>query len=153
MKNNFLRIAVVILSFCLFPACASINRGLKESRPFQDRPFNAEAWRAGDAQTRGEMSQDLRWQRDERSGSSLSRKSRAQIAQLLGEPDRKTRGRCCGAGGTSDEEVWLYDLEVKDGDSKTKSAHFQIYFDDRGVDEWRVGTWDDNEPDYFPRVG
>jgi len=156
MKSIFTKIAVVTLAFCLLTSCnLTHNVFIKPSRPFQDRPFDAEAWRAGDAQTRGEMSKDLRSTRNASGGSIISRKTRRQIVELLGEPDRKTRGRCCGAGGTSEEEVWLYDLEVAEaGDSKTKPAHFQIYFHSSDVvDEWRIGEWDDREPDYFPRVG
>ncbi len=153
MKNNFLKIAVVLLPFCLFAACASVGGVFKKNRPFEPRSFDAAGWRAGDAQTRGEMSQDLQWKKDERNNYIFNRQSRRQILELLGEPDRKTRGRCCGAGGTSEEEVWLYDLEVPAG-TQLKPAHFQIYFHPSDiVDEWRVMPWDETNPDYFPRVG
>ena len=69
------------------------------NRPFEKRKFDAEAWRGGDAQTRGEMSEDLQFGRNESNDYYLSRKSHQEILELLGEPDRKTRGKCCGAGG------------------------------------------------------
>ena len=155
MNNNLIKILIGILFLCLSTSCGSIavKFGLKENRPFQERKFDAEAWRAGDAQTRGEMAKDLRAKLFEPNNYLLNRKSRKQILELLGEPDRKTRGRCCGAGGTSEEEVWLYNLEVME-DSNMKTEHFQIYFHPTDVvDEWRVEEWDDNKPDYFPRVG
>lgn len=149
MKNNFIKISFGILALCLFASCAALRGkiGLRENRPFQIKQFDAEQWRAADAQTRGEMSQDLR------NDSLLSRKSRRQILELLGEPDRKTRGRCCGAGGTFEEEVWLYDLEVMQG-SDLKTKHFQIYFHPSdATDDWRVAEWDASNPDYISRVG
>jgi hypothetical protein len=159
MKNNIIKVSIGILAVCLFAACASFrkaaqeNNPFREKRPFQERNFDARLWREGDAQTRGEMSKDLRWKTSTPQGYILDDKNRPQVLEILGEPDRKTRGRCCGAGGTFDEEVWLYNLEVKDG-SEIKSEHFQIYFDESGgVDEWRVAVWDDKNPDYFPRVG
>lgn len=148
MSNNLLRISIGILALCLLNACAAVN-----IRPWQEKKFDAAAWRTGDAQTRGEMAPDLRRLRYE-TEDSISRKSRRQILELLGEPDRKTRGRCCGAGGTSDEEVWLYNIEVKDGETRTKTQQLQLYFTSSdNVDEMRIAAWDDKNPDYFPRVG
>jgi hypothetical protein len=166
MKNNLRKISVGILAIGLFAACASfdrqvshgdqpadVNRSALEKRPFQEKKFDAAQWRAGDAQTRGEMSKDLHWRQSAPEGYLLDDKNRAQVLEILGEPDRKTRGRCCGAGGTSEEEVWLYKLETKAG-SEIKSEHLQLYFTDSGrVDEMRIAAWDDTKPDYFPRVG
>lgn len=151
MKNSLIKISVGVLILCFFISCDSI----REKRAFQERPFDSNLWRKGDAQTRGEMSRDLLWKKTETGNYVLDRKTRQEVAAMLGEPDRKTRGRCCGAGGTSDEEVWLYNLEVSDGtDLKTKTEHFQIYFNESGkIDEWRMMLWDDKNPDYFPRVG
>src|SRR5215208_2160470 len=112
MKNNLIKISFGILAVCLFTACASVrkaareNNPVKEKRPFQEREFNAAAWRKGDSQTRGEMTKDLRWKKSDPQNYILDDKNRRQVLEILGEPDRKTRGRCCGAGGTFDEEVW-----------------------------------------------
>jgi len=151
MKNNLIKISVGILLLCCFISCDSV----REKRVFQERKFDSDLWRKGDAQTRGEMSEDLRWKKTESGRYVLDDKTRTEVLALLGEPDRKTRGKCCGAGGTSDEEVWLYNLEMSDGiDSKTKTEHFQIYFTESGkVDALRMDLWDDKNPDYYPRVG
>src|SRR5215510_7183467 len=116
MKKNFIKISFCVFVLCCFTACASINKfisGLNKpnqgSRPFQERKFDSKLWREGDAQTRGEMSKDLQWNRSESGDYPLENKTREQVLAILGEPDRKTRGRCCGAGGTFEEEVWLYD--------------------------------------------
>jgi hypothetical protein len=155
MKNNFIKISIGILAFSLFASCALINKQMfREKRPFQERNFDAKLWREGDPQTRGEMSKDLRWKKTESGRYLLDDKNQQEILAILGEPDRKTRGRCCGAGGTFDEEVWLYNIDVKTGDSTITEEHFQIYFTESGkVDEWRIALWDDKKPDYFPRVG
>ncbi|GEM_PF-2474735 len=157
MKNGLIKISIGILALCLFAACGSLkSQFFKEKRPFREREFNAEKWRSGDAQTRGEMSKDLRWKKDEKNNYFFDRKSRRQVLEILGEPDRKTRGLCCGGGrgaGTSEEEVWLYNLEVETG-STMNIEHFQIYFHESGVvDAWRVAEWDDDNPNYIPRVG
>jgi hypothetical protein len=148
MNKYLFKISLGILALCLLSACGSVN-----IRPWQEKKFDAALWRNGDAQTRGEMAEDLRRQ-SYGADFSLSRKSRQQIFELLGEPDRKTRGRCCGAGGTFEEEVWLYDLEVRDGENRTKTKQFQLYFTETDqVDEVRIALWDDKNPDYYPRVG
>ncbi len=156
MQKKLLKISFGILVLSLFVSCATVKNLLtQKSGPFQERSFDSKLWREGDAQTRGEMSKDLRWKKNTADGYLLDGKTQSEILTILGEPDRKTRGRCCGAGGTSDEEVWLYNIEIKDeDDSKTRIKHFQIYFQTGGkVDEWRISLWDDKNPDYFPRVG
>jgi len=155
MKNNLIKISVGILAFCLFASCALIKKQIfRGKRPFQERNFDAKLWREGDPQTRGEMSKDLRWKQSESRSYLLTGRTQQEILAMLGEPDRKTRGKCCGAGGTFDEEVWLYDIDVKIGDSSITEQHFQIYFTESGkIDAWRVAWWDDKNPDYFPRIG
>ena len=138
------------LILCFFISCDSV----REKRAFQERTFDSTLWRAGDAQTRGEMSRDLLWKKTESGNYVLDAKTRPEVLAILGEPDRKTRGKCCGAGGTSEDEVWLYTLEVADGKNKLTNEHFQIYFTESGkIDEWRMALWDDKNPDYYPRVG
>ena len=150
MKNNLIKMSVGVLILCFFISCDSV----RENRAFQERPFDSNLWRKGDAQIRGEMSGDLIWKRSESGNYVLNAKTRQEVLALLGEPDRKTRGKCCGAGGTSEDEVWLYKLEVADGSNKLINEHFQIYFTEGGkIDEWRIALWDDKNPDYYPRVG
>lgn len=142
--------SVGVVLLCCIISCDSI----REKRAFELKPFNSDLWRKGDAQIRGEMSRDLIWKRSESGNYVLDAKTRAEVLAILGEPDRKTRGKCCGAGGTTDDEVWLYALEVADGADKLKTEHFQIYFSENGkTDEWRIAPWDDKNPDYYPRVG
>jgi hypothetical protein len=155
MKYNLLRISGGILALSLFASCALVNKRIfRGTRPYQERSFDAKLWREGDPQTRGEMIMDLRWKKTESGDYVLHGKTQQEILAMLGEPDRKTRGKCCGAGGTFDEEVWLYDIDVKRGDSPVTEEHFQIYFSGSGkIDAWRVALWDDKNPDYYPRIG
>jgi hypothetical protein len=156
MQNKLIKISFGVLILGLFGSCAAVKNLIpKEKTPFQERKFDSKLWREGDAQTRGEMSDDLRWKKSQSNGYFLDSKTQSEILEILGEPDRKTRGKCCGAGGTSDEEVWLYNIEVKgSGNSKFNNEHFQLYFTPSGkLDEIRISLWDDNNPDYFPRVG
>ena len=156
MQNKLLRMSFGIWVLSLFVSCGTFKDLIPPNkRPFQERIFDSKLWREGDAQTRGKMSKDLRWKKYAAEGYLLDGKTQSEILTILGEPDRKTRGRCCGAGGTSDEEVWLYNIEVNDPDnSKTTIEHFQIYFQPGGkVDAWRISLWDDKNPDYFPRIG
>ena len=156
MKNNFIKISFGILVLSLFVSCTTVGKLIrKEKQPFQERSFDSKLWLEGDVQTRGEMAYDLHWKKSDPNAYFLKSKTQAEILTNLGEPDRKTRGRCCGAGGTFDEEVWLYNIEVKNMDnSKITIQQFQIYFNPGGkVDEWRISPWDDKNPDFFPRIG
>jgi hypothetical protein len=155
MKNNLLKISAGILAISLLTSCALFHKRIfRGTRPYQERSFDAKLWREGDPQTRGEMIMDLRWKKTESGDYLLRDKNQQEILAILGEPDRKTRGKCCGAGGTSEEEVWLYDIDVKQSDSSVTEEHFQIYFKEGGkIDAWRVALWDDKNPDYYPRVG
>lgn len=156
MHGKNLKFLFVILILSLTVSCFSVkNIFQKEKKPFQERNFDSAVWKDGDEQTRGEMSKDLQWRRTDSDGYLLRNKNQAEIIKLLGEPDRKTRGKCCGAGGTAEGEVWLYNLEVKVEDSpELKTTQFQIYFTTDGkVNETRINKWDDKNPDYFPRVG
>ena len=156
MQKRLTKIVLGVLILSLFFSCASVKKLIPQKKsPYQKRSFDSKLWREGDAQTRGEMSKDLYWKESESGNYLLRNKTQTEIVELLGEPDRKTRGRCCGAGGTWDEEVWLYNVDVKDFDSSDiKTEHFQIYFtESQKVDETRIAPWDDKNPDYYPRIG
>ena len=155
MHGKNLKFLFVVLILSLTVSCSSVKNILpKEKRPFQERNFDSAEWKKGNEQTRGEMSKDLHWRRSE-NDYVLSKKNQTEVVRILGEPDRKTRGKCCGAGGTAEGEVWLYNLEIKYEDSpELKTTQFQIYFTtDSKVNETRISKWDDKNPDYFPRVG
>ena len=154
MNNVLVKISVGFIALVLCASCSQLNKlSFKPKKPFEERSFDAKLWRDGDRQTRGEMITDLRWGKTGSNGY-LNGKSRQEILVMLGEPDRKTRGMCCGAGGTYEEEVWLYDIDFKNADSSITQKHFQIYFTESGkTDAWRVEKWDDKNPDYYPRVG
>ena len=155
MHGKNLKFLFVVLILSLTVSCSSVkNIFPKEKKPFQERNFDSAEWKKGNEQTRGEMSKDLHWRRSE-NDYVLSKKNQTEVVRILGEPDRKTRGKCCGAGGTAEGEVWLYNLEIKYEDSpELKTTQFQIYFTtDSKVNETRISKWDDKNPDYFPRVG
>jgi hypothetical protein len=156
MKNLTAKIALIVLITANLCACASITKNFpKENRPFEERSFDSKIWIEGDAQARGEMLKDLRWNEAKLQNVSLRGKTQREILLLLGEPDQKTRGKCCGVPRTGEVEVWLYNVETIDEFSKkTESRHFQIYFtEDAKVDEYRVAAWNEKNPDYLPRVG
>ncbi|MEP6901601.1 MAG: hypothetical protein ABJA66_07615 [Actinomycetota bacterium] len=156
MQSKLIKISFGVLIFSFLFSCASVKKLIpKEIRPYQEKKFDSKLWIDGDAQTRGEMAKDLLWKKSPSEGYFLSGKTETEILTILGEPSRKTRGKCCGAGGTSDDEVWLYNIEVEDSsNSKTEIKQFQLYFTPGGkVDETRIELWDDKNPDYFPRIG
>lgn len=156
--SKFFVFIVFIAAVCVVfsSSCATVDKLFpKPPRPFQARAFDSKLWRAGDAQTRGEMARDLEWNPNKLESYNLSQKNQSVVLNILGEPDRKTRGKCCGAGGTAEVEVWLYKIEIKEESrAESETKHFQIYFTEDGrVDTTRIAEWDDRNPDYFPRVG
>jgi hypothetical protein len=156
MPNKIVKFLPQVLILCLFVSCTTVkNLVPKKNRAFQERNFDSKLWIEGDAQTRGEMSEDLRWKKSVSDVSFIGSKTKPEILEVLGEPDRKTRGKCCGVGGTFEEEVWLYNLEVKDPDGSMLTVkQFQFYFTESGKpDEIRISLWDDKNPDYYPRIG
>jgi hypothetical protein len=156
MKKLTVKIALIALISANLCACASIIKNFpKANRPFQEKSFDSKIWIAGDAQTRGEMLKDLQWNNAKPKNISLRDKTQAEILSLLGEPDKKASGKCCGIPRTREVEVWLYNVETQNEFSKkTESEHFQIYFTEDGkVDEFRTAVWDAKYPDYLPRIG
>jgi len=151
---KFLLFIVLSINLC---ACVSVREFLpKEKRAFQERSFDSKLWLAGDEQTRGEMAKDLQWKKIEPNGGYFLRnKTQSEIVELLGEPDEKSRGKCCQVSYAPEVEVWLYEIEVKEEFSnEKKTKHFQIYFSPDGkVEETRIAEWDERNPDYIPRMG
>jgi len=76
----------------------------------RDRPFAREAWLQADLRTRGTMVDDLIQRR------LLEGKTRAQVEELLGAPDRASELKVeydVDIGHTFVSGPWLYDLRVK----------------------------------------
>ena len=128
-------------------SCSSItNLFPKEPRPFEKRPFNADQWKSGDYQTRGEMVQDLR--RTIYNPQKDWKKSADEVRQILGKPDVVTQAECCYTRrGVSPPpvEVWLYYVEIEENydyprspgepERKILPQAFKLYFseDNSGV--------------------
>jgi hypothetical protein len=87
----------------------------KPWRHYEQKPFDAQQWRDGDAITRGTMIVDLFKKR------TVSGKSRDGVVELLGEPDKKT--------SSEGSEVWLYRIEVT---GETPRRYFPVSFDKEG---------------------
>src|SRR6266508_805569 len=89
---NSLVALVLILS-------AGLACGLRKPwRDYKPRPFDSQEWRKGDRITRGTMYFDLFEKR------TLNGKSKDEVLQLLGEPDKKT--------SSEGLEVWLYRIDI-----------------------------------------
>jgi hypothetical protein len=94
--TNLASLAIAASLFlCAGLACSGIRKPWKS---YTKQPFNSEKWRKGDRVDRGTMYFDLFEKR------TLSGKSKEEVEQLLGEPDKKAlvEGR----------EVWLYRIDV-----------------------------------------
>jgi len=159
MNNKLtVKIVLIILVAANLFGCASIAKNFPKDvkdRPFQERDFDSTLWIEGDARTRGEMLKDLQWNPVKPDKLSLRGRNQVEILKILGEPDTKTSGKCCGVPRTREVEVWLYGVETKyESSTEIKKSHFQIYFTEDGkVDEFRTAEWNEKNPDYFPRVG
>jgi hypothetical protein len=87
-------------------------------KPWKDytpKPFDSEKWRNGNRTDRGTMYFDLFEKR------TLNGKSREQVVQLLGEPDKKV--------SVEGREVWLYRLDVV---GEWTSPCFPVSFEPNG---------------------
>jgi hypothetical protein len=148
----------------LTTSCTSITQLFpKQPRPFQERKFDSAEWKNGDYQTRGEMTN-----RNSADTNLIDRiykiegnNTQAQILELLGKPDEKTRAACCYAGraGKSGEtDLWLYYIEVSEAtnvadktDKPLVKKALKIYFDGNRVQP-NVGKRD-GDHSYFPAIG
>ncbi len=70
----------------------------KPWRDYTKKPFDSQQWKAGDRITRGTMYFDLFEKR------TLTGKSKDEVEELLGEPDKKV--------STEGREVWLYRVDI-----------------------------------------
>lgn len=128
----------------------------KQPRPFQEKAFNPEKWKDGDYQTRGEMALSLyreRWNKS--SANNLEKKSPTEVARLLGEPDKKTRGNCCHVRYAPEVEVWLYRIQLPDGQKNDlRERAVQIYFTEDGktVQDLTIKEMED-KPVHIPAIG
>ncbi len=104
--NSFL--ALVLMAFAVV-ACSSL---VKDYTP---REFDSDTWRSGNKTVRGTMYADLFEK------ATLTNKSKEEVEQLLGEPDKKmlVEGR----------EVWLYRLDVR---GEWTSPCFPVSFEPTG---------------------
>jgi hypothetical protein len=141
----------------LLTSCADISKLFpKKSRMFEEKSFNSAEWKAGDYQTRGEMARNLyqsRW--DKTSPNNLDGKSSAEVLQLLGEPDKKTRGNCCHARHAPEGEVWLYKIQTLEGpEGQLEERAVQIFLteDGKNVKDFTFGEMED-KPVYIPAIG
>jgi len=161
-KKVFLKLTLSGLLLFNLAACASVDKTgnqkvenptpTPEKRAFQEKPFVSDDWIKGDAQTRGEMARDL--QKYE-TVVSLKDKKQSELIKILGEPDKKTMGKCCHARFADEVEVWLYRIEPADAPGrKTKKDSVQIFFsaEDKTVMDLTTGAMDE-KPVYFPMVG
>jgi hypothetical protein len=128
----------------------------KPPRAFQEKNFDSKQWRDGDPQDRGEMAVDLNQGKYEKSSpNNLTGKSPVEVLQLLGEPDKKTIGKCCFRS-PPDVQVWLYKLQRPDGPKGELKEHaFQIYFTEDGktVQDYTFTGEMEDHPVYIPNIG
>ena len=104
--SPFLLLMVVLVG------CSGMNRPW---RSYDQKPFDSKKWRGGDAQERGTMFVDLTRKR------IVSGKTKEEVLELLGEPDRKST--------VNDAEIWRYRIEFA-GESATQE--FPVTFGSNG---------------------
>ena len=96
--NSWAKSASSLIAFGLL-LFVVVGCGLRKPwRDYKAKPFDSEKWRNGDRVDRGTMYADLFIKR------TLNGKSKDEVRQLLGEPDKKA--------SVEGREVWLYRLEV-----------------------------------------
>jgi hypothetical protein len=152
-RKNFLKLTFAVLLLCSLAACSIIGSSTPpEKRAFVERPFASDGWLKGDAQARGEMTRDLE---KYETVAALKGKTPSELIKILGEPDKKTTGKCCHARFAEEVEVWLYKIEPADAPGrKVKKDSVQIFFsrEDKTVMDLTTGAMDE-KPAYFPMVG
>ncbi|HEX8249734.1 MAG TPA: hypothetical protein VF599_16265 [Pyrinomonadaceae bacterium] len=154
-KKNFIELALMGLLLFNLAACSSVDLVKPENRVFQQKPFSSEEWIKGDAHTRGEMALDLL--KYETFESMMSGKNQIDVIKILGEPDRKTTGKCCYIRSGEEVEVWLYKIDSPEAGvsgKRTEKDVIQIFFnnDSKTVMSINYGELDE-KPAHFPMVG
>jgi hypothetical protein len=84
-------------------------------------------------------------------------KSPGELLKILGEPDKKTTGKCCYIRSGEEVEVWLYEIEPPEFDAngnRTKNNGVQIFFNSDGKSVMSINRGAmDEKPAHFPMVG
>jgi|SoiMethySBSTD1v2_1073268.scaffolds.fasta_scaffold408960_2 hypothetical protein len=96
--NSWSRIASCAIAGALFLSVVLACGMRKPWKDYTKKPFDSEKWRNGDRVDRGTMYFDLFEKR------TLNSKRKDEVAQLLGEPDKKAQ--------VEGREVWLYRIDV-----------------------------------------
>jgi hypothetical protein len=116
---------VASLTFCLLAialfnsACGMVKNPYRD---YSERPFSSAEWLRGDTVERGRMYSDLFDSR------AVDGKSKEEIVELLGEPEKKI--------AVEGREVWLYRV---DHSYQTPMQYFPVSFDTkRGAFAGRV---------------
>jgi hypothetical protein len=124
-KTNRSFKSIAALSLCLLAIVFFNNScGLVRSpfRDYAEKPFSSTEWLGGDAIERGRMYGDLF------SNRLLDGKSKDEIVQLIGEPEKKI--------AVEGRDVWLYRVEHA---YQTPMKYFAVSFDaKRGAFAGRV---------------
>jgi hypothetical protein len=96
------------LVFAVGAGCGGINNPFRD---YSSKPFNSKDWRAGDALERGRMMRDLYKTR------VLRDKSKEAVAELLGEPDKKST--------VEGKEIWQYEVKLA---GESPADYFSVSF-------------------------
>jgi outer membrane protein assembly factor BamE (lipoprotein component of BamABCDE complex) len=102
----------VLLAMLFGLSCGAAN---KFWRSYEQKPFDAQKWREGDALERGTMFVDLFKQR------KINGKTREEVLSILGEPDKKSTA--------GDVEQWHYKVEFA---GENPMQYFPVTFDKNG---------------------
>jgi outer membrane protein assembly factor BamE (lipoprotein component of BamABCDE complex) len=116
-KSNRTNKPIVLISICLLIILlGSSGCGFNKFwRSYEQKPFDSQKWRDGDAQERGTMFIDLFKKR------MVNGKTKDEVLALLGEPDKKST-----ADGS---DIWHYKVEFA-GENPTQ--YFPVTFDKNG---------------------
>ncbi|HEX8734440.1 MAG TPA: hypothetical protein VF721_03905 [Pyrinomonadaceae bacterium] len=124
-KTSYSFKTIASLTFCLLAIAFSSGACGMVKNPYRDyseRPFSSAEWLTGDTVERGRMYSDLFDSR------AVDGKSKEEIVELLGEPEKKI--------SVEGREVWLYRVEHS---SQTPMQYFPVSFDTkRGAFAGRV---------------
>ena len=108
--------SLALISICLLVLLGNSGCGFNKFwRNYEQKPFDSQKWRDGDALERGTMIVDLLKKR------TINGKTKDEVLELLGEPDKRS---------TADaSEIWHYNVELA-GENPTQS--FPVTFDKNG---------------------